>query len=334
MPSLTLTDAAVRSLKAPPGQRLVRYDSVARGLCLRVTERTKSFSFIYRPKGRPKQKRLTIGDYPAWSLSQARETALELRRRVQQGGDPVAEEKQRRLAMTVGQMIERWFAVHQKKQMRSAEAYYALLIRNVVPAMAERPASDVARVEVGIFNKILDRAPVVANRVQNTLSSVFSWAVSEGLVTQNPVMGLRKRHMETAKTRVLSDDEIRGLWAVTENETSSWRDVLRLILRTAQRPGEVCGIRREEVNVDAAEWTIPGARTKNKREHRIPLVGEAYNILRPLVARRGDGPLILSPRGLELFSQDVAKAVERMRGRGGLFRRRQRRTTCGVRRQR
>jgi hypothetical protein len=88
----------VRALKAGPDERLVVYHAKARGLCLRVTARTKSWSFIYRPKGGAKQRRYTIGDYPAWTLLAAREKALALRRTVQDGGDPVLQMKVRREA--------------------------------------------------------------------------------------------------------------------------------------------------------------------------------------------------------------------------------------------
>jgi Arm DNA-binding domain len=88
MPARALTDAEVRGLNAAPGQRLVLYDANARGLCLRVTARTKSWSFIYRPSGSQRQRRYTIGDYPAWSLSSAREKALGLRHAVQEWARP------------------------------------------------------------------------------------------------------------------------------------------------------------------------------------------------------------------------------------------------------
>src|SRR4051794_32105813 len=110
MPARALTDATVRAVKPEPDQRLVIYDSVARGLCLRATSRTKSWSFVYRPKGRTQQKRYTIGDYPAWSLSQAREKALAMHRLVQDGGDPVAEGRTRRDALTVAQMVDRFIS--------------------------------------------------------------------------------------------------------------------------------------------------------------------------------------------------------------------------------
>src|SRR4051812_18224837 len=163
MPARALTDAEVRSLKAGPDERLVVYDEKARGLCLRVTARTKSWSFIYRPKGRVQQKRYTIGDYPAWSLSDARSKALALRRQVQDGGDPVAEGRTRRDALTVAGMVER-FVSKSKGRLRSWETYESLLKRDVLPVMGDRPAGDVSRAEVAnMLDKIAERAPVVAN---------------------------------------------------------------------------------------------------------------------------------------------------------------------------
>jgi integrase len=307
----------VRSLRADGAERLVVYDAKARGLCIRVTARTKSWSFVYRARGSSRQRRYTIGDYPAWSLSAAREKALALRRMVQDGGDPVAHEKTRREALTVAGMIER-FVAKAKGRLRSWRTYEDLLKRDVVPVLGERRAGDVTRGEVaGMLDKIALRAPVVANRVQNTLSSVYSWAVSEGLVDNNPVRGLRKRHQEVAKDRVLSDEEIRRFWVAVAAMPPTYRDALRLILLTAQRPGEVAGITSEEVEASAGLWTLPAERTKNKRQHVVPLVGEAAAIVERLVELSPKGLLIRTPRrGGALTSQDIAKAFERLRDSG------------------
>jgi len=312
MPARALTDVEVRSLKAGPDQRLVVYDQKARGLCLRITARTKSWSFIYRPKGRAQQKRYTIGDYPAWSLSEARNKALALRRQVQDGGDPVAEGRASRDTLTVARFVSK-----SKSRLRSWQTYESLLKRDVLPVMGDRPAGAVARAEVAnLLDKVAERAPVVANREQNTLSSVFSWAVSEGLVLTNPVLGLRKRHNEVPKERVLSDGEIRTLWHATAVMGPAFRDILRLILLTGQRPGEVAGIRGGEVNFEHALWTLPPERVKNKRRHLVPLTGEALTIIRKRGEGAGSGPLFITPRGHTPTSQDVAKAFERLRQDG------------------
>jgi integrase len=319
LPARTLTDVEVRSLKADAGQRLIIYDAKARGLCLRVTSGTKSWSFVYRAKGSTRQRRYTIGDYPAWSLAAARDKALALRRNIQDGGDPVADAKARSEALTVAGLIDRFVERYAKAKLRSWRDYESVLRRDVTPVLGDRRATELTRAEVAdLLDKVAARAPVVANRLQNTLSSVFSWALSEGLVTANPVSGLRKRTQEVAKERVLSDKEIRSFWEATEAIAPAYRDTLRLILLTGQRPGECAGIRGAEVDLEAEKWTIPAERTKNKREHCIPLIGGALQIVRRLVEEgRGEGPLILTPRSKELTSQNLAKAMEALRD--GLF---------------
>ena len=309
-----LTDAQVRSVKADGAARVLIYDAKARGLCLRVSATSKSWSFVYRPKGSPRQRRYTLGDYPSWSLSQAREKTFALRRLVQEGGDPVAAAQQRLVALTVAGLIDRYIEKRAKPKLRSWRDYQSLLARDVIPVLGERRAEDLTRAEVAnLLDKIAARAPVVCNRVHNRLSAVFSWAVSEGLVQANPVTGLRRRHDEAPKERFLSDEEIVAFWKASEAAAPGYRDTFRLILLTGQRPGECAGMRAEEVDLAAGVWTLPPARTKNKREHKVPLVGEALAIVTQLRTGRSTGRLLLSPRGHALSAPSVAKAFDRLR---------------------
>jgi integrase len=314
MPAKSLTDVEVRSLRAEPDQRIEIFDAKARGLCLRVTSGKKSWSYVYRPKASSRLRRYTIGDYPAWTLSAARGKALALRQQIQDGADPVIAAKTRRDALTVAGLIDRFIDRYAKAKLRSWKDYKAVLDRDVIPAMGERPAGEVSRAEVAdLLDKVAIRAPVLANRLQNTISSVFSWALSEGLVTANPVTGLRKRTQETAKERVLSDPEIQSFWKAAGEASPAYRDTLRLILLTGQRPGECAGIRAQEVDLEAGLWTIPASRTKNKIEHAIPLVGQALDIVSRLAEGKRAGSLIVTPRGKELTSQNLAKAMEALR---------------------
>jgi integrase len=279
-----------------------------------VTSGKKSWSYVYRPKGSSKLRRYTIGDYPAWTLSAARVKALALRQQIQDGADPVIEAKTKRDALTVAGLVERFIDRYAKAKLRSWKDYKAVLDRDVIPAMGERPAGEVTRAEVAdLLDKVASRAPVLANRLQNTISSVFSWGLSEGLVTANPVTGLRKRTQETAKERVLNDDEIQCFWEATGEVATAYRDTLRLILLTGQRPGECAGICAEEVDLGSSLWTIPASRAKNKIEHTIPLVGQALEIVTRLAHGKRTGPLIVTPRGKELTSQNLAKAMEALR---------------------
>ncbi|MGF9759215.1 integrase arm-type DNA-binding domain-containing protein [Microvirga sp. 0TCS3.31] len=231
MPAKALTDVEVRSLRAAPDQRLEIFDAKARGLCLRVTSGKKAWSYVYRPKGSLTLRRYTIGDYPAWTLAAAREKAWALRRHIQDGGDPVLEAKVQRDALTVAGLVDRFIDRYAKARLRSWRDYEAVLKRDVIPALGNRPAGAVSRPEVAdLLDKVAGRAPVLANRLQATISSVYSWALSEGLVTTNPVTGLRKRTKEMAKERVLNDEEIKQFWKATEAIAPAYRDTLRLIL--------------------------------------------------------------------------------------------------------
>ena len=234
------------------------------------------------------------------------------------GGTRLPTERQRREALTVAVMIERFIA-KAKGRLRSWRAYERLLKRDVTRAIGDRPAGQVTRAEIAnVLDTIFERAPSVANGVHSALSSVFGWAVSEGLVENNPVRGLRKRHAATARDRVLSDDELAAFWQATEDVAPAYRDALRLILLTGQRPGEVAGIRAEEVDLANAIWRLPPARTKNKRLHLVPLVGEALVIATRLTQQHGAGALILTSRGCDATNMALAKAFADLRG-GGSF---------------
>ena len=169
-----------------------------------------------------------------------------------------------------------------------------------------------------MLDKIAARAPVVANRVQNTLSSVYSWALSlRAWSDQSGDADCASATTRSPRSACSSDDEIRALWRATGAMAPAFRDVLRLVLLTGQRPGECAGIRAEEVDLERELWVLPPERVKNKRRHLVPLVGEALCIVR----RLGEGgrhgaadhdaarPYSDEPR-------HVAKAFERLRNDG------------------
>jgi integrase len=223
--------------------------------------------------------------------------------------------RRRRDALTVASLIERFIDRYARVKLRSWKDYQAILDRDVIPILGDRPAGEVSKPEVAaLLDKVALRAPILANRLQNTISSVFSWALSEGLVTVNPVTGLRKRTQQVPKERVLSDQEIQTFWQATERSAPAFRDTLRLVLLTGQRPGECAGMRAEQVDLVSGVWSLPPNRTKNKLEHTVPLVGQALKIVERLVEAKRSGPLIITPRGRELTSQNLAKSMQALRG--------------------
>jgi integrase len=143
--------------------------------------------------------------------------------------------------------------------------------------------------------------PTLANRVQSLISGIFTFALDAGLVEANPCHRLRKRGVENVGRRVLGDPEIRLFWNGIVTPAAARRAGLglRLALLTGARVGEVAGLGRAELDhledPAGAAWTIPGARTKNGRDHLIPLPTLARDVILDLLGLIAPGEQYLFP---------------------------------------
>jgi integrase len=122
---------------------------------------------------------------------------------------------------------------------------------------------------------------------------VFNWAIGEGYdIPANPVTGTNKPLMAEPRNRVLSDAELRAIWHACKDD--DYGQIVRLLMLTAQRRDEVGGMRWSEVAGNL--WTLPSIRTKNHREHILPLAPSALALIeaQPHCNDRdfifGDGP--------------------------------------------
>jgi integrase len=111
-------------------------------------------------------------------------------------------------------------------------------------------------------------APIQANRTLEIARKLFNWAISEELAEHNPCDRIGKLSPENQRTRVLSPEEIRTVWAALDARGPLMAAAYRLILATGQRSIEVLGAKHEEIGEDGW-WTIPAGRVKNKTEHRV-----------------------------------------------------------------
>jgi integrase len=135
--------------------------------------------------------------------------------------------------------------------------------------------------------------------------------------------GMRKPGQARARERVLSDAEIAVLWNHLSEalpRSASCQRVIELCLLTGQRAGEVSGIRRDELDLSARTWTIPGARTKNKHAHVVPLSDLAFDIVADVLTDKG-GAQFLFPNGKgdgPLPGHAVAKTIRLAQERFGI----------------
>ncbi len=277
---MRLTEQTIRKLPIPPKGNKIYYDDQVKGLGLRITAADKrAFVLNYRTNGR--ERRLTIGSWPEWSTTAARERAKELRQAIDRGDDPLAEKVRRRTDLSFGELVEEYLTIEAVKQ-KSKDEYERILNKDAVPKWGKIRAADIKRSDViALVEEKANTAPIAANRLLELLRRVYNFAIRRDIVETNPCALVKKPGQEHAKDRVLSHQEIKTLWESLDGPwfTAQTAAALRLILVTAQRPGEVVSMRWEEVDLEGGWWTIPAKRAKNGLAHRVPLNKTAREIL-------------------------------------------------------
>jgi integrase len=276
-------------------------DCAGFGLCVFESGR-KTFVLIYRLAGR--QRRFTIGAWPSWSVTAAREEAQRLKREIDRGDDPVDGRKSIRGAPTVGDLADRFIEEHLPKlEATNAADQKSMLRKLVLPDWRLKKVAEITPTDVDrLLTKIAEgRArpaarqpkakrrkplkpprptPVRANRVGEVLRKMFNLAIQWRMRTDNPALAFRKRP-ETARERFLSFDEIGRLAdALAGDEDQRAAGIIRLCMLTGARLGEVRTATFDQFNLELAIWTKQAAYTKQRRIHRIPISAEAVALVR------------------------------------------------------
>ena len=280
-----LTARTVERIQPTTKQRDV-WDSSLRGLGIRVSPNgSKTWTLRYRI-GRRLRRWTIPGAYPVLSLADARKLAREALRDVALGHDPALEKAGRRQADTVGDFAKTYIAEHAKPRKKSWKVDQMRLNIDVLPAWQHRLMKDITRRDVReLLHTIAARpAPIVANRVRSLLHKLFNVAIELDVVDVNPVTATRRPGVERQRDRVLTPDELRTFWIACDALPLEMRAAFKLRLLTAQRGGEVFGMRWQEVDLEDGWWTIPASGSKNKLPHRVPLSIAAVDLLKDLRA--------------------------------------------------
>jgi integrase len=294
--SQRLTDKIIRALRAPAKGNRVTYDSEVHGFGVRITAADAvAFVLNYRVKATGLERRYTIGSYPDWAVPAAREKAKELKRHVDNGGDPVGEHNAVRDAPTVADACERFLAEYVEKKRPATRAEYASMVRGtVLPALGRKKLTAVEYSDIEKLHREVTRrgAPIRANRTVAVLAKIYSQAIKWNLCAANPCKGI-ERNIEPRRQRYLTPDElVRLTKALTEHPKQRTADVFRLLLWTGARRNEVLSAAWDQFDLEAAIWTKPATNTKQRRAHRIPLSKPARQLLTRLRADSGGSPWV------------------------------------------
>jgi integrase len=313
---INLTDRFVAGAKADASGRSDYFDSTARGLSLRVSG-TGVKSWCYHLTRNGKRERITLGSYPAIGLADARRLAVEARGAFEGGEDPrdLVMARQRG-AMTVKDLFEIYLTEHVQTNLRSAVEMERRSRKNILPVIGAVPLANIHRRDITrTVQPVLNRgAPVEATLVFANLRAMLRWGVRGGYLDHDPTIGMQKPASAKIGERTLSTEEIHTLWHRLPHalpRSVARQRIIMLCLATAQRVGEIAGMRRSELDLEARTFFLPGSRTKNGSAHAVPLADLAVEIIREAIADAGESPFVF-PVGESYASPNrLARAISR-----------------------
>ena len=282
------------------------------GLTLRIDARGNK-RWVQRVTIHGKQRNLGLGSWPEVSLDEAREMALTNWRVAKERRDPIAERHLAKMpspstfeetAKTVIALRRpTWSNAKHAAQWESSLATYAFPVIGRVPVDA-LTTNDVLAVLVPIWNA----KPETATRVRQRMEVVFDYAITAGKRTDNPTRSIAKTLPRQRRTKTHHPampyaqlpDFMRTLRTSPTNAVT--RLALEFLILTAARSGEVRLMEWAEVDVEAAAWTVPAARMKARRVHRVPLSRRALEVLEEVRSLGQDGSVVFPSRKGEPLS--------------------------------
>lgn len=286
------TDRGVAAIRANGTRQQIK-DDLCKGLYL-VVQPTGSKSWSIRYRAGDVQRRLTLGEYPALGLSDAREQARQAMADAQSGRDPQGD-KQEAKANTVAAVVDEFDRFHLSK-LKSRDNALGFLRRSIVKEWGHRPVTEITKRDVSrlLLNIVASGKGVTANRTFAHVRKFFNWCAEHGYVVAAPTDRMKMPTEEESRNRFLTDQEIGWFWTATETLPAPYRQALRVLLLTGQRHNEVVGMTDEEIN--GAVWHLPAARSKNGLQHDVPL-SDAVLAELEMVQRIGDAGLIFTTNG-------------------------------------
>jgi integrase len=274
-----LTDRGIAALK-PTDASVLYFDSEVSGLAVRVyPSGRKVFVFDWRDSGR--QRRVTIGQHPAWTVGKARTHASRMRLKADTG-ETVTPARGGRIA----DLIEQWRAVVKLTRRPGTVVGYCLAVdRYILPTFGKLEPKAITRNAIEQWHgEIAQTTPIQANRNLGVLSAFLSWLEHDRKIDRNPARGVRRRP-ENQRHVFLDADEIAAAHvALAGDNRRAPALALRMALLTGARIGEVLSLAPAQINAARRLWIKPASHTKQKKLHIVSLQAEALSVARELLA--------------------------------------------------
>lgn len=328
---MPLSDSKIKATK-PGDAPVVLHDGF--GLYLEISPAGKrSWKFRYRVDG--KRSKVTIGQYPLVSLQEARAERDRLRKMVDEGQNPSAEKKAKKIVRALEksntfESVSREFI--SKNEAKWTPLYTAQLIscfeKNVFPSIGKMPVREVTPAHVLHLLQAMEARGVhtYAIQVRQWISAVYRYAVVtlraefdpaaplKGAITRPPINHARALSIEeiadfTSKVSIYAGYRVTVI-------------ALKVLLYTFVRTVEMRKAEWSEINLSAAEWQIPAERMKMRRIHVIPLSRQVVALLEELKTISGAGrflfPGMRRPQDC-MSATTINRALEHMGYASGQF---------------
>lgn len=303
------------------------------GLFLQVTP-TGTKSWIYRWERDGRERMMGLGPEADVTLDEARDLARDMRRAVRAGRDPIADrraERERQKAEASRLLLFRdaaqtYFDAHEVKwtNAKARGNFLSRLKAYAFPHIGGLPVAEISTADVlRCIEPIWHTKTETASRVRQYIEKVLAWATVKGFRSgDNPArwQGHLKEALPAPGTispdkhhAALPFKELPGFFARVATQGGMAALALRFLILTAARTGEVIGATWDEVDLDNAVWTIPAARMKARRDHRVPLSAAAVALLKTVPSERGNAYVFAGQyKGSGMSNMAMAVLLKRM----------------------
>ena len=302
------------------------------GLALQVTA-TGARSWVLRLSLAGKQREMGLGSFPSVTLAGAREKARAYRAQVQTGDDPIARRvaavsaaaAERSLLQTFDKTAEAYIAQHEAswKNAKHAAQWTATLQTYAYPVLGRMQVRDITAAHViKAIEPIWASKTETATRVRSRIELVLDYATARGL-RQGPNPARWRGNLDAALPKASKLTKVEHHAAVPVGEAPAFMHSLRqqpgmgaraleFVILTAARSGEVRGVTWTEIDLQSGLWTVPAARMKGGREHRVPLSQAALALLR-VMGPREPGDIIFPGLKGSLSDMSLTAVLRRMK---------------------
>lgn len=297
MAKMKLTQAAVEKVSLPKTGRDTWWDTEKNsppGFGLRVSASGHKSWFLVTRLKTDEQIKITLGTMGTIpKVDAARQHARDVIDKIRDGYDPrvappvVEAPKIETVGEVFAEYIERYAKVKNKHWKAKEDDFR----RHIAPKLGSRDIASITPADVrslrdnltsnrrGVATKIIGSGKLNVHRL---ITHFFNWSVAEGYVPVSPAAGVKVNVRVTRRDRVLSDAEVVSLWHAAASLGVLKGGYVKALLLTAQRRTEVAEMRWSEVDLEKKIFTLPPARSKNKKAHAIPLAPQLVEIVAAL----------------------------------------------------